>query len=300
MPNYTSHAVMAEKIEIKAKIPLKKELIRSYSIGPDLMITYKNALERTHNENTQVFFLNLVDTIKKNHLEKNPNIISYLYGQILHYALDTTVHPYVYYITNDVPKIGFFEFHTVLEEYLGIYLCQTQLHIERKNVKSSFYTNFEWEQDTKLKPYINQVYEKTYHIKNAIFAQKLTEQIIKLIDKSTYFMQGNNGETYLQFLGLYKYLQKIKMQKNDLANENHETWYNPITKEKSNKSVNDLVNQAICFGQELIEYVNKVLYEDEQLSSLEQIFTNLSYDTGLDCNIGKPWVRSKIKDNKKI
>lgn len=297
MPNYISHAIMAEKTTFDSKIELDKNVLRAYSIAPDLMISYKNGVNITHNQKTQSFFLSLISDIKNNKLYNDQYIMSYLYGQILHYALDTTVHPYVYYMTNDIPKLGLVNFHMAFEEYLGYYLLNQKLNTSRENLRKDFYTDFKWQESIKLQKTIDKVYSLVYSIEDASKYQIKTGKLLKTLDIATRVFQKNNGEVYLKIIGLDKYLEFANLNQEDLTNENHEVWYNPITNQQADDSLLELFDQAIVRANEIIEEVNKVIYNDERNLNLIYIFDNKSYDTGLDCRIGKPYIRSRMKDS---
>ena len=51
---------------------------------------------------------------------------------------------------------------------------------------------------------------------------------------------------------------------------------------------------------EAIYEVNRYLYEDKSISNLYKVFTNLSYDTGLPCNIEKNKVYKRVKEIRKL
>ena len=83
-----------------------KENLKTYAQGPDILFFSTNLFNHkkvnkignyVHKHNTKNLFINMVSYIKNNHLENNDELISFLYGYIMHYALDTKVHPYVIY-----------------------------------------------------------------------------------------------------------------------------------------------------------------------------------------------------------
>ena len=83
------------------------------------------------------------------------------------------------------------------------------------------------------------------------------------------------------------------MDLSDLTNEEKNTWKNPISMRKSNCSVSELFDIAVALSQETIEKVNQVIYKDKSISTLDTVFQDQSYDTGLICNIGKPFCKSR-------
>ena len=52
-----------------------------------------------HTTKTREFFISTINYIHNNNLKDNSIIMSYLYGQICHFVLDSTVHPYIIYNT---------------------------------------------------------------------------------------------------------------------------------------------------------------------------------------------------------
>ncbi|HBV46955.1 MAG TPA: hypothetical protein DEF08_09630 [Eubacterium sp.] len=83
-----------------------KENLKTYAQGPDILFFSTNLFNHkkvnkignyVHKHNTKNLFINMVSYIKNNHFENNDELISFLYGYIMHYALDTKVHPYVIY-----------------------------------------------------------------------------------------------------------------------------------------------------------------------------------------------------------
>ena len=142
MAGTITHAYFAldvyNKFDDKLKERLKnyKENLKTYSQGPDILffsINYKNFKKvkkignYVHKHNTRDFFINMVSYIKENNLEKNNDVLTFLYGYIMHYALYTKVHPYV------IHKAGIFNKkkkdtykynskHSDIESYIDEYM----------------------------------------------------------------------------------------------------------------------------------------------------------------------------------
>ena len=53
----------------------------------------------THYTKTNEFFTNLITHIKENKYYEDPQILSFLYGFISHFCLDSNIHPYIIYKT---------------------------------------------------------------------------------------------------------------------------------------------------------------------------------------------------------
>ena len=48
-----------------------------------------------------------------------------------------------------------------------------------------------------------------------------------------------------------------------------------------------------------IEKVNKCLYSNESISTLDTVFTDLSYDTGVKCSLGREMTYVRKRQRKK-
>ena len=59
---------------------------------------YRNLGYYAQKHNVWLYFKNMLEYIKKHKLY-NDEILGYLYGSLSHYALDSTCHPYIHYIS---------------------------------------------------------------------------------------------------------------------------------------------------------------------------------------------------------
>ncbi len=294
MSNYIAHSTMGEITKIpNDKILISKSNLRVFSLGQDLVSLIKNASFESHNKNTALFFYNLINYIKDNNLLEDSTIMAYLYGNIMHYELDKHTHPYVYYFTNDVPKTGLVSFHMAAEEYLGDQILKEKLDITRPTFIKQTH-NIDLSNET-LKKMIDEIYEKTYGYNQAFSDIKKLLLAFKFLNnyRSTLDIMGKN--TYFNFLGLKKYLETSKLSLNDLTNREHKEWRNPIAANKSQKSFTELFDEAINSSQNIMEDIDKVIYDGKSISTLSSFLDNKSYDTALPCEIGKPFNYSHYK-----
>ncbi len=121
MPDYFSHAILAERVyenlspEIKSAIG-QKELYLLGAEGGDLFFFYKavpsksNVGRRLHSENAIDLFNKLIE-----------GNFSYTAGFATHYAVDATLHPAVYSFCRG--KKGMF-LHQYFEDDLGLYISR--------------------------------------------------------------------------------------------------------------------------------------------------------------------------------
>ena len=68
-------------------------------------------------------------------------------------------------------------------------------------------------------------------------------------------------------------------------NLDHKKWCHPRYKNETyNYSFLDLYDNALNMAIDIINKVNKILYENDSIKNLDKIFTNISFSSGKDCN----------------
>lgn len=295
MPNYIAHSVMGEVTPIpNNKISIDKSLLRIFSLGQDLMATEKGAIDITHNSKTSTFFKNLIDYIVKNNLCEDEVVLSYLYGHIMHYELDRKAHPYIYYMTNDVPKRGIINFHSAFEEYLGDFILQNKLKLSRSDFVSGC-RNIHFEDNEVLADLIDDVYLSTYGYYYASNTAEKTFAAVKMLNRLRNGLDRINKDLYFNLIGLNRYLDFSSLNTRDIANLENNSWEDPISRTFHTSSFVDIFDDAVSSSQEKMEMTDKVIYGEKPVSTLDSAFDNSSYDTNLSCNIGKPFSISRYK-----
>lgn len=281
-----------------------KENLKTYSQGHDIFFfttnihNYKTKKigNYMHRHNTKDFFKNMILYIKNNNLENNYEIISFLYGNIYHYCLDSTVHPYIIYkagIFNKKKKetYKYNSKHNEIESYIDAYFINKNEHIEPNKYKLKFNTKVSKE----LKKMVDEVYKKTYnfnhmslYLKQGLFNMKISYGILKYdphkIKKKLYTkldkITKENSKKFAH--NSYAY----ELNNNDYyLNLKHKTWNHPRYKdEKHDESFVDLYNEALEKALVIIKGVNDFLYNNKDEKILDKLFLNLSYYSGKDCN----------------
>jgi len=114
MPALGTHAIQSGDCLRKVKSEIERrgievdgafaDFVAASAVSHDsLALLFGTAYDRcfvtAHEKNTDAFFLALIAYIKENSLRGNANAMAYLYGMVMHYALDTCAHPLVYYMT---------------------------------------------------------------------------------------------------------------------------------------------------------------------------------------------------------
>lgn len=249
-----------------------------------------------HRHNTQDYLINIVKEIKNNHLEHNSQVISYLYGSITHYALDTTCHPYIFYKTgvyrpNEKDTKKYHGEHNRIEKDLDAiyYEKYTNKKYNRCNVNKEIIKNPII--GPELTTTINNVFETTYKetniaeyfkrgIKHAKIAYTLfindylgiKKALYKLIDLITF-----NHFGYIAAYSTY-----IKNPNLNYLNLEKKTWNHPSNPDITYKySFEDLFNQSLDKTLTIIREINKVLYEDKPIEKLTKYIPDLDYSTGM-------------------
>ena len=303
MPAYLTHAIMGNTIYNNAKnddrlfkINIPLPTLKASTLSPDLAKLSKSDFN-SHNKDTDLYFFNMIEYIKENKLYNDLDVISLLYGNISHYFLDVYTHPLIYYISENCVSLNKLNSHILTEGYISSYMSEKEQHTDYMNLKSNYIGSLNFA-NPNLKNLIRETYYKTYNDLTILKSYKTTFELIKLIEKLTKENRFTSKEKLIKLSKFKEYLEINNLSKEDLTNEQKEYWTNPVTNEKYNESFIELYNKALTKTYEAIYHVNKYLYDTESKYNLYKIFTNLSYDTGVSCNLGKNLIYVKKKSIK--
>ena len=159
MPSSLTHSYFAidvyNKLDNVCKNKIKNlDYLKIFAQGPDLLYFFNSLTKGNikirklgsycHKHKTKDFFVNLVTNIKEDNLQNNSEVMSFLYGYISHFVLDSVVHPFVYY------KTGIFDrcrketykyngLHGEMEYYLDVYMIFQKEKMEAKYFKGHKY-----------------------------------------------------------------------------------------------------------------------------------------------------------------
>ena len=303
MPAYLTHAIMGNTIYNNAKnddrlfkINIPLPTLKASTLSPDLAKLSKSDFN-SHNKDTDLYFFNMIEYIKENKLYNDLDAMSLLYGNISHYFLDVYTHPLIYYISENCVSLNKLNSHILTEGYISSYMSEKEQHRDYMNLKSNYIGSLNFA-NPNLKNLIRETYYKTYNDLTILKSYKTTFELIKLIEKLTKENRFTSKEKLIKLSKFKEYLEINNLSKEDLTNEQKEYWTNPVTNEKYNESFIELYNKALTKTYEAIYHVNKYLYDTESKYNLYKIFTNLSYDTGVSCNLGKNLIYVKKKSIK--
>ena len=121
MPSSITHSYFCDDVYDKLDNNIKKRINSSYNMmrvfaqGPDPYFFYDFHLtprskkvywisHAMHHSKINEHFLSLIKYINDNNYYDNDMVLAYLYGQVCHFSLDTTCHPYIIYMSGSYVK----------------------------------------------------------------------------------------------------------------------------------------------------------------------------------------------------
>lgn len=317
MPSLITHHMFSKEVlnnldkEEKALLGDKLDIYHTFAQSHDFLFYYTFGKDKkrinsfghhAHRHNTQDYLVNIINEIKNNKEEHNPELIAYLYGCITHYVLDTTCHPFIFYKTGVYRKSEpdtrkYFGGHNKIEKDLDAYyykkytdkdynLCNVTKEIIGKPVLSS-----------NLIETLNKVYKKTYNQENiGYYYQKgvnnarviynivindrfgIKKTLYKLLD-----LIINKNQSYISTYSTF-----IKKPNLDYLNLDKKEWNHPCLPDKKyNHSFEDLYKLSVDKSIKIIKEVNKVLYKNKPIEDILEYIPDLDYSTGLEIKNNK-------------
>ena len=252
-----------------------------------------------HQNKTSDFFINLINYIKYNNLENNPEIMAFLYGFLSHYILDSFFHPYVIYKSgqfnkNNKDTYKYLGKHHLMETYLDKEFIKLRENINPNKYKIHKLLNTN-HFSKELNDLIDITFKETYNVNNmSKFYYKSINDMRFLYKHLRYDPKGIKVFFYkiISPITNYKIPTNIKYisyhyhekNLNHYLNLEKKKWNYPTHKSiKSNDSVRDLYLKALEKCINLIKEINNYLYKHKKVN-LNKLIDNLSYQTGVDCN----------------
>lgn len=316
MPATVVHAYFAKDVrdilpnEIKAKI--NEDRVKMFGQSMDPLMFYnlfrpfpgkkiRVFFEYFHKNKTQEYFINLINYIKYNNLSNDTDLTSYLVGNICHYVLDSTIHPFVVYKTGSFNKkykntYKYNNVHAFMETFLDNDM------IRRREVGNpyrfpigKFCFNLK-PFSSDLKQGLNYCFFKTFNVKNMgkiyFSSLKQMKNAIIIFRKDVFGIKKFIYKTVDTFTSKKTFrFEAISYHyplddKHNYLNSEHKLWRNPIDYNiTSNESFLDLYLKSLKLAKVLVcasfDYINGKNIE------LEKVFTNKSYLSGLDCELGE-------------
>ncbi len=314
MPGYDTHYIFGihgyrrmPESTIKKSISHYKNSYKLGLLGPDIFFYYateivaarKNIGSIMHTDKTDIFFKNCFEYIIHTTGHAREISVAYVSGFLSHYVLDTTMHPYVYWMTNYSNKgKDYLEKHFSLETDIDISLMNTYLD----TTPEDFFRNSQITLDTYEKYIISDLLH--YSIRNTYKHSRITRsgiraaivslqkeyKMLKLLSKR---MKNAIGTIENAFIG-QKYIAPLIPGGNvpkskDPLNLSHSIWFNPwSTCVSSKKSVPQMLNDSREKYLVIISLYEDYLdnpYSSNSLVLLEKAIGKKSYHSGLNYKI---------------
>lgn len=305
MPATITHNLFGKDVynllenETKTRIEPSKNIYNIFNMSFDILFFSKAKYGHyAHNNDVNLYFQNIINYIKTYKLENNSIVLSYLYGSICHYILDSSIHPFVYY------KSGQYKGTKETSKYRGKhnyveYMMDAALYKYKFN-KPIYKANFKKEiceklpQDYELSQIINYAFKNTYDISSA------SSLFYKGYQNYKFVLKHGNASRFgikkpiyklIDFLNIYKkerfsyhcyYIRKID---NSVLNLDHKEWCYPVDKNLSfHYSFYDLYDIALLKAKDYINAIDYALRENKPLDDIIKSLKNNNYCTGIDCH----------------
>ncbi|MCF7925315.1 MAG: zinc dependent phospholipase C family protein [Candidatus Izimaplasma sp.] len=303
MPDFYMHAKFAKDIADTMTQSLDETTLLLGAQGPDpfyymvfdqAKADYRYYADRLHDTNTRQSLITLTNFVKTH---QNQALFSFYIGYLCHYALDVSVHPYIYhhvgiYDENSSDTHNLRGLHLRFERAVDIRLLERDFKkpAHRVNVTQFFPTPND-------NPLIEDAYKEmlkdTFNVSTPLSYTKASKAMKKTI---RYAVQDRFGIKRFFFKGIDLFnkktdlfLQDLSMHANpktfDYLNLSHRTWHHPITNEIFHTSVLDCYDHAKKFLMQILDQVIPYI-KGKRTIDLSTVFTNLSFNMGIDCDHG--------------
>lgn len=301
MADVYMHARFMEELDKEFKSDIDLDIAFLGSQGPDPIYytggkEYRRIADDIHRYRTRDFFKTMVNYVKENN---NKTTFSFLLGFISHYVMDAYIHPYVYYKTglydkNDPTTKHLRGLHMKFERSIDCLLIKKELNIPSRklNLTKKYCT---------LKEAPKEVNELMYH---TLKQEYKIENGYSMYENSSKAMYKTLKYLVTDRFGIKKLLLRIvdlfnrdndlilsdvsffnHLEDYDYHNDSHNIWRHPITGEEYTTSITEIFEQAKEYALNIFTKVNAYINQNKQVD-LDTVFTDLSFNTGVDCKYG--------------
>ena len=283
---------------IQSKINL--DLFHVFGKSFDAFFFYKPKIgSYAHQNHANLYFANIIYYIRENHLTHQTDLLSYLYGSICHYVLDSTVHPFIYYYGGKYDKKDkktrkFKGKHDYMELMIEAIMCYDRKFkpINKCSISKLAFPKIRFSRE--LIHALDSVYLSTFQIKYGGKLYVKSYKRYKFIFK--HFMSSRFGikkKIYVifdcfHFLPIYlqNHCYYVKRFDKSVLNLEHKKWYYPVDKKISyHYSFYDLYDVAVVKAIKLITLLDQALDKDDKtVKKVIKEIGNLGYGTGVNEN----------------
>lgn len=300
MADFLTHHIMGEKAKVsfpvlaQAAIEKYPESFRWGCQGPDPLF-FRNIVggsplhglgNRMHRESTDELFFVLSKAVHWLTGEAYEIALSYFFGFLCHYVMDSEIHPYVYYhqqkICNERPRLLPGAVHCEIEAQIdaALYLKET----------SDFATTFDVDAYYSLSPEESAIIVGLLHVVcKRVYGEEIAlrdfrRAMQQMLSWENFFYSDSRivyrgARTLEQFAGRGSVLSghmKVEMPSWDCLNTAHTSWRNLCSEEDRNDSVSELVDMACLHAYALAGRYTMQF----STGNLKQIKFAVSFDNG--------------------
>lgn len=301
MPNLVTHALMATYVKKQVNWPPFNE--KAYlmgSTGPDIFYYYH--VWPWGSEKECQFGTTLGDCFHQQHINdylsywleraketQDVLFISYLAGYLMHFMLDVTAHPYIFWKTKDASQARENYRHRCMETRIDALLYP--FWQKEQALKPYEIVQLTPTERTQLVPYYQEVAEKYFHIpvSSKVMAQCFMD--CYGIQRCLYDPHGwkyalcerieQAQHHFLDAKSLIMPSSPFLDIHHDLNLERH-LWQHPITHERHHDSFIDLFNEAVKNGMTLLKTYRDYIEGKQEREAVMALIGNRNFDTGLE------------------
>lgn len=319
MPSSMTHGYFCDDVYTKVNKNVQNKLkdainyFKVFGQGPDPYFFYDFHLSKRskyaysinkamQHSKINKHFVKLINYINENNYYSNEQVMAYLYGQICHFVLDSTAHPYIIYCTGiyDENKPDTYKYnglHEEMEYYIDNYLIFQREKILPKKFKvyKKLFNidKFNYE----LKSCVDDVVLDVYGFDNVsnIYYKSIMD-MKKFYHVFNYDRYGIKKICYtmMDFVCSNKCVKKKELSfhinPNDklyYLNNDKNIWNHPCdVNEKYDLSFTDIYIRALNKASNIINEVDDMLQIKKiDNNKIEELFDNLDYGTGKNCDL---------------
>ena len=300
---YTHHLFTKDvykSLDTNIKEKLDSDIFNLFGKSFDALFFYKPKLwSYAHNHEANLYFANIIYYLREHHETRNRELLSYLYGSIYHYVMDSTVHPFIYYYSGkyDKKKKTTHKYrgrHDYLELMIDAIMCYDREFkpINQYSLGKIVFPKVRFSGE--LVKALDSVYLDTFQIKHGgklyINGYKKYRFIFKHFMSSRF---GIKKKAYVVIDALHilpiclqNFCYYVRRVDKSVLNLEHKKWYYPVDKKINyHYSFYDLYDVAVVKAINLITLIDHALDKDEKTvkKAIKEI-GNLGYGTGVNEN----------------
>jgi hypothetical protein len=301
MADLYMHSRLTEELIKELPSDIDTDIAFLGSQGPDPLYyksdsKYHDIANNIHRYHSRSFFKTMTNYVKENNSKTN---YSFLIGFISHYAMDVLLHPYVYhkvgiYKKNDPSTKHMRGLHLKFERAIDCLLIKKELNIPSRKLKltKKYFP-------IKLAP--KEVSELiAYTLKKELKVEDgfdIYTSSVKLMYLNFKYMVADRFGIKKQFYKLADLFTKERdmffsslsffnaLEDYDYHNDSQTVWHHPLLDETYTKTVQDLFEEAKVFALNIITEVDNYINHNKDVN-LDEIFTDLSFNSGTLCELG--------------